>query len=75
MARNSFPYTPALKAFQDADDAWGAELERAFGKRRAEARYTKLGTGAEGTPLRKLFEARDRARTQWLATSTQAFPG
>lgn len=32
MANPLFPYTPELKPFQDADDAWSAELQRVFGK-------------------------------------------
>lgn len=76
MINNKFPYTDKLAAFQAADDAWGDELRRVFGKRSAEARYTNLGKGAEGTEVRRLFEVRDRARTAWLASAvTQAFPG
>lgn len=69
MANRSFPYTAALKPFQDADDAWGAELRRVFGNRSAEARYTSLGSGAEGSKLRQLFEARETARRAWHATA------
>lgn len=65
MANNKFPYTPELKPFQDADDAWGDELRRVFGRRSAEARYTKLGEGEEGSKLRALFENRMAARSAW----------
>lgn len=69
MANNAFPFTAALKPFQDADDAWGDELRRVFGKRSAEARYTSLGIGAEGSNLRRLYEARQAARAAWHATA------
>jgi hypothetical protein len=65
MTNNLFPYTPELKPFQDADDAWGAELKRVFGKRSAEARYTALGRGADGSDLRHLHDARQDAQSAW----------
>lgn len=69
MLKRHFPSTPQLKAFQDADDAWDGELRRVFGKQSALARYTNLGKGEEGTAVRKLFEARDAARTAWLSSA------
>jgi hypothetical protein len=69
MANRSFPYTPELKSFQDADDAWGAMLRRVFGKRSAEARYTSLGKGEEGSELRRLYEARTAAQSAWHASA------
>jgi len=65
MANNAFPFTPQLNVFQAADDAWGDELRRIFGQRAAEARYTSLGEGEEGSSLRRLFEARQAARSAW----------
>lgn len=69
MANNHFPYTAELKPFQDADDAWSAELKRVFGKRSAEARYTKLGHGEEGSQLRALHDALIVARAAWHASA------
>jgi hypothetical protein len=69
MANNAYPYTPELKPFQDADDAWGAELRRVFGKRSAEARYTDLGKGEEGSELRRLHDIRMAAQRRWHASA------
>jgi len=65
MANRQFPYTPELKPFQDADDAWSVELRRIFGNRSGDARYSDLGKGEEGSKLRDLYEARTLARTIW----------
>ena len=65
MANRQFPYTPELKPFQDADDAWSVELRRIFGNRSGDARYSDLGKGEEGSKLRDLYEARMLARTIW----------
>jgi hypothetical protein len=65
MANNAFPYTAELKPFQDADDAWSAELQRVFGKRAGDARYRPEGKGAEGSELRRLHNARMAARHAW----------
>jgi hypothetical protein len=65
MANNAFPYTPELKPFQDAEDAWTAEVRRIFGKRAGDARYTAEGKGIEGSTLRKLHDAREAARLTW----------
>lgn len=64
-----FPYTVQLKPFQDADDAWSNELRRAFGKRSAEARYTDLGKGTDGSELRRLHDAREVARIAWYQSA------
>jgi hypothetical protein len=69
MANRNFPYTDQLKPFQDADDAWGDELRRVFGKRSAEARYTALGHGEEGSNLRRLHDARMAAQAAWHASA------
>lgn len=53
MANRQFPYTPELKPFQDADDAWDAELRRKFGKSAGDARYEARGKGEEGSELRR----------------------
>ena len=42
---NRFPYTPELKPWQEADDAWGAELRRVFGREACNARYQVRGRG------------------------------
>jgi hypothetical protein len=65
---NKFPYTPQLKPFQDADDAWQTEIDRVFGKK-SNARYTDLGKGEPGTVLRSLYEARMTARAEWRHSS------
>jgi hypothetical protein len=65
----SFPFTPELTPFQDADDAWGTELQRVFGKRSAEARYTSLGEGVEGSTLRHLHDVREMARAAWFQSA------
>lgn len=66
MANRKFPFTPELKPFQDADDAWSAELRRVFGADAATARYLDRGKGAEGSALRKLHDDREAARAVWL---------
>jgi hypothetical protein len=65
MANNRFPYTPALKPFQDADDAWSVELHRVFGNGAGDARFTDAGKGTEGSTLRQLYDAREAARIAW----------
>ncbi len=55
----------AQKAFQVADDAWGDELRRSFGKNAGDVRYTARGKGEEGSTLRRLHDAREVARTAW----------
>lgn len=57
--------TPEHAAFQRADDAWGAELRRIFGKHAGDARYTKEGKGANDSQLRQLYDAREVARIAW----------
>jgi hypothetical protein len=42
----------------DADDAYSAELRRLFGGRAGDVRYTQRGSGAPGTELRRLYEAK-----------------
>jgi hypothetical protein len=68
----SFPYTEALKPFQDADDAWSAELVLTFGKSAGQARYEARGRGAEGSELRRLHDAREAARAAWHQSATAA---
>lgn len=65
MANRAFPYTPELKPFQAADDAWSAELSRVFGKDAGTARYQPRGKGEPGSELRRLHDARDAARVAW----------
>jgi hypothetical protein len=69
MANNKFPYTVELKPFQEADDAWSAELTRVFGKNAGDARYTDKGKGLEGSELRRLHDARQAAQAAWHASA------
>jgi hypothetical protein len=64
-----FPYTPQQKPFQEADDAWSAELRRVFGKQSGQARYEERGKGQEGSELRRLHDAREAARRAWLVSA------
>ena len=65
MANSKFPYTPELRAFQVADDAWSALLQETFGKRAGNARYSDLGKGVEGSELRRLHDERMAAQAMW----------
>lgn len=47
-----------------ADDAWGVELKRTFGRRAGDARYRPEGRGTEGTALRTTYDERTAA---WFA--------
>jgi len=47
---------------QTTDDAWSAELQRQFGKRAGDVRYTPQGRGEPGSELRRLHDAREAAR-------------
>jgi len=69
VANKAFPYTPELKAFQDADDAWSHVLKLSFGKDAGQARYEPRGKGAEGTQLRRLHDEREAARIKWYASA------
>jgi hypothetical protein len=71
MANRNFPYTAELKPFQDADDAWSAELHRVFGKQAGDARYTARGKGDEGSELRRLHDVREAARLAWEASANK----
>ena len=64
-----FPYTAELKPFQAADDAWGDELRKVFGKNAGQARYEPRGKGVEGSKLRQLHNAREKARINWYASA------
>lgn len=57
----------ATIAFQQADDAWGDELHRLFGKKAGDIRYTAAGKGIPGSELRRRYEARETARIAWDA--------
>lgn len=61
------PGFEAHYAFQDADDAWSRELQRLFGKRAGDVRYTDAGKGAPGSVLRSLHDAREALRMAWEA--------
>ena len=73
MANKQFPYTPELKPFQDADDAWSAELHRIWGKRAGDARYTDLGKGADNSELRRLYENRMIAQAIWHRSADHGY--
>lgn len=62
---NLFPYTPELKPFQDADDAWSHVLCLTFGKDAGQARYEPRGKGAPGTHLRRIHDVRMAAQATW----------
>ena len=47
-----------LSEARRADDAWQAELVRLFGKQAGDKRYAAEGKGAEGSELRRLYEAK-----------------
>lgn len=70
----AFPYTAELQPFQAADDAWSAELRRAFGRNAGQARYERRGRGDDGTALRRTHDAREAARAAWHSSAT-AQPG
>lgn len=55
----------AAQVFADADDAWGMELRRIFGKDAHNARYRAIGKGAPHSQLRKLHDQRAMALMQW----------
>jgi hypothetical protein len=59
------------QAFAIADQEWGKELQRQFGKEAGDARYTKRGQGQPGTALRTAYDARETAR-QRLEAERQA---
>jgi len=65
----TFPFTPELKPYQDADDAWSAELKRVFGKDAGQARYEPRGQGEDGSALRMAYEARTAARVVWFRSA------
>jgi hypothetical protein len=54
--------SPEHIAAQATDDAWSMELQRLFGKRAGDVRYTPQGKGGPGTALRAAYEAREAAR-------------
>jgi hypothetical protein len=69
MANNRFPYTVELKPFQDADDAWSAELKRCFGNNAGQARYEPRGKGELGSKLRELHDQRMNAQSAWYQSA------
>lgn len=50
-----------------ADDAWSAELSRAFKGAAGDIRYTKQGEGEPGTDLRRAYDAFKAARDAWVS--------
>ena len=61
------PMGLALEAANAADDAYGAELRRLFGKRAGDVRYTARGAGEPGSALRLLHDTK-------LAADRVAYP-
>jgi hypothetical protein len=59
------PYTAELQPFQEADDAWSAELTKKFGKDAGQARYELRGRGEDGSDLRRTYTAREACRVAW----------
>lgn len=55
----------ATMAFLRADDAWGDELRRVFGREAGDVRYMPPARGEPGTRLRELHDAREAAREAW----------
>ena len=73
MNANIKTTTAYLKALR-ADNAWGAELIRAFGKDANRVqRYTVEGRGDTGSKLRKLHDAKTAASLEYsnLMSATQ----
>lgn len=65
----------ACARFQSADDAWQAELVRAYGPDAGEARYEKRGRGSfdgKFEPLGRAFLAREKARMAWESARFQS---
>lgn len=56
------------RAAMDADNAWSAELQRQFGKRAGDVRYTSVGEGAKGSTLRTLYDAFRATTDAWTAS-------
>lgn len=52
------------RAATAADEAWGSELRRQFGKRAGDVRYTTRGKGEPGSELRRLHDAKLAADTE-----------
>jgi hypothetical protein len=57
--------TEKHKAALATDNAWSAELCKAFGKRAGDVRYTVEGQGRPGSALRAAYEARKAAQIAW----------
>jgi hypothetical protein len=47
------------------DQAWSAELYKAFGRQAGDKRYTMEGRGKPGTALRAAYDARTTADQAW----------
>lgn len=60
------------RAAMAADDAWSDELQRLFGKRAGDARYTREGKGEPGTDLRRLHDAKLAADAAMRAAGSAA---
>lgn len=61
------PIKRAQRAFQDADDEWSRQLQRAFGRNAGDFRYTIKGMGEPGSTLRCAYYGFKAARLEWEA--------
>jgi hypothetical protein len=59
--------TEAHREALATDNAWQAELVKAFGKHAGDMRYQSPGKGDPGTALRAAYEARMAAQARWHA--------
>jgi hypothetical protein len=56
----------AIREALAADEAWSAELQRLFGMRAGDVRYTVQGKGEPGTGLRRLHDEWVKANDEWV---------
>jgi hypothetical protein len=60
-------WTQSHRLALQTDAAWSDELQRQFGNRAGDVRYTSKGQGEPGSVLRNLYEARSAAMKAWQA--------
>lgn len=65
---NNLGTSETRAAFQAACNAWSVELQRQFGKRAGDIRYTAQGAGEPGTVLRERYDAFHAARIAFDAS-------
>ena len=66
------PIHAAYYAFQAADDAWSAELQKQFGRNAGDIRYTPRGRGEPGSKLAELHAEFHRTQAEWTAAIAAA---